>query len=173
MLHDEVVKEAETAAVEAEAVDFPEVDADRKDEATLRDFVAEEVLVPARERALPTGWRVDRFPQDPGRMRLVSTPPWSLRPPTCEPELWLIIGKPAQREMRAKWQPTILMHLPRKWCGRLRSRVWGWRATWSVLLVMDTPVYRVPLQFRQNDDPVVSSDGGVLAQRARRRDCLR
>ena len=68
----------------------------------LRDFVAEECWVPARG-APPTGWRVDRFPQGPGRTRLVSTPLWSLRPPTCEPELWLIIGKAAQREMRAKW----------------------------------------------------------------------
>ena len=42
---DEVVKEAEAAAVEGETVDFPEVDADRKDEATLCDVVAEEVLV--------------------------------------------------------------------------------------------------------------------------------
>ena len=33
----------------------------------------------------------------------MSTPPWSLRPPTCEPELWMIIGKAAQREMKAKW----------------------------------------------------------------------
>ena len=49
---DEVVKEAEAAAVEGEAVDFPEVDADRKDEATLRDAVAEEVLVPAKRRTL-------------------------------------------------------------------------------------------------------------------------
>ena len=99
---DEVVKEAEAAAVEGEVVDFPEVNGDRKDEATLRDVVAEEVLVPARG-APPTGWRVDRFPQGPGRMRLVITPPWSLRPLTCEPKLWLIIGKAAQREMRAKW----------------------------------------------------------------------
>ena len=91
---DEVVKEGEAAAVEGEAVDFPEVDADRKDEATLRDAVAEEVLGPAP----PTGWRVDRFPQGPGRMRLVSSPLWSLRPLTCEPELWLIIGKAAQRD---------------------------------------------------------------------------
>ena len=98
--NDEVVKEAETVTVEGEAVDFPEVDADRKDEATLRDFVAEDVL----RGSTPTGWRVDRFPQGLGRMRLVSTPLWSLRPPTCEPELWLIIGKAAQREMRAKWQ---------------------------------------------------------------------
>ena len=45
---DEVVKEAEAVAVEGEAVDFPEVDADRKHDATtLRDVVAEEVLVPA------------------------------------------------------------------------------------------------------------------------------
>ena len=98
---DEVVKEAEGADVEGEVVDFPEVDADRKDEATLRDGVAEEVLVPEKG-ALPTGWRVDRFLQGTGRMLLVSTPPWSLRPPTCEPELWMIIGKAAQREMRAK-----------------------------------------------------------------------
>ena len=34
----------------------------------------------------------------------MSTPPWSLRPPTCEPELWLVIGKPAQKAMRAEWQ---------------------------------------------------------------------
>ena len=94
--NDEVVKEAETAVVEGEAVDFPEVGFDRKDEATLRDVVTEEVLVPA-VGALQTGWHVDRFPQGPGRMRFVSTPPWSLRPPTCEPELWLIIGKAAQR----------------------------------------------------------------------------
>ena len=36
------------AAVEGEVVEFPEVDADRKDEATLRDVVVEEVLVPSR-----------------------------------------------------------------------------------------------------------------------------
>ena len=94
---DEAMEEAEAAAVEVEAVDFPEVDADRKDEATLRDAVAEEVLVPAG-RAPPTGWRVDRFPQGSGTVRLVSTPPWSLRPPMCEPELWLIIGKAALRD---------------------------------------------------------------------------
>ena len=50
---DEVVKEAENAAVERVSVDFPEVDADRKDEAVLRDAAAEEVLAPAG-RAPPT-----------------------------------------------------------------------------------------------------------------------
>ena len=87
VLDDEVMKEAETAVVESEAVDFPD----------------EGVLVPAMG-APQTGWHVGRFPQGPGRMRLVSTPLWSLRPPTCEPEVWSTIGKAAQREMRAKWQ---------------------------------------------------------------------
>ena len=95
-----MVKEAEAAAVEGEAVDFPEVDADRKDATTLRDAVAEEVLVPAWG-APTTGCVCDRFPQSSGRMRLGSTPLWSLRPPMCL--LWLIIGKAAQREMRTKW----------------------------------------------------------------------
>ena len=104
---DGVVKEPEAVIVEGETVDFPEVDADGKDEATLRDVVTEEVLVPA-EGAPQTGWHVDRFPQGPGRMRLVSTPPWSLMPLTCEPELWLIIGKAAQRETRAEWRADDL-----------------------------------------------------------------
>ena len=52
---DEVIKEVETAVVESEAVDFPEVNVDRKDEATLRDVVTEEVLVPAAG-APQTGW---------------------------------------------------------------------------------------------------------------------
>ena len=52
---DEVVKEAEAVIVEGEAVDFPEVDADGKDEATLRDVVTEEVLVPEREHLRPGG----------------------------------------------------------------------------------------------------------------------
>ena len=81
---DEVVKEAETAIVEREVFDFPEVDADRKHEATLRDVVAEEVLVPTVGASM-TGWRVDRFRG-------------------ARPELQLIIGKAAQSEMRAKWQ---------------------------------------------------------------------
>ena len=52
--------------MEGEAVDFPEVDADKKDEATLRDVVAEEVLVPAAG-APQTGWLVDRIPLGPAR----------------------------------------------------------------------------------------------------------
>ena len=47
--NDEVVKEAEAATMEGEVIDFPEVDVDRKDEATLRDVVTEEVLFPQGE----------------------------------------------------------------------------------------------------------------------------
>ena len=92
---DEVVNETEAMAVEVEAVDFPEVDADRKDATTLRDAVAEEVLVPV-VGAPTTRGVFDRFPQSSGRMRLVSTPLWSLRPPMCP--LWLIIGKAALKD---------------------------------------------------------------------------
>ena len=103
----EVVKEADAVSVEGEAVDLPKVDFDRKDEATLHGVVTEEVLVSV-VGAPQTWWRVDRSPQGPGRMRLVSTPLWSLRAPTCEPELWLIIGKAAQRVVRAKWRADDL-----------------------------------------------------------------
>ena len=89
---DEVVKETEAMAVEVEAVDFPEVDADGKDEATLRDVVAEEVVAPV-VGAPTTGGVFDRFPQSSGRMRLVNTPLWSLRYPMCP-----IIGKAALRD---------------------------------------------------------------------------
>ena len=56
--------------------------------------MAEQVLVPV-VGAPATGGVFDRFPQSSGKMRLVSTPLWSLRPPMCP--LWLIIGKAAQR----------------------------------------------------------------------------
>ena len=76
------------------------------------------------------------------------------------------------------------MHLPRKRSGArlgdgLSAVVWSLAESCvgvasyleRVLLVMDTPVYRVPFAVRAiNDDPAVSSDGGLLAQRARRRD---
>ena len=118
------------------------MDVDRKDEATLHDVVTEDLLVPA-VGALLTRWRVDRFPQVPGRMRLVSAPLWSLTVPTCEPELWLIIGKAAQRDEGEVASRRIVMHLPRRWSGApkrggvvacgvqgtLGRR--GWRTTWS------------------------------------------
>ena len=179
---DEVVKEAEAAAVERVSVDFPEVDADRKDEAFLRDAVAEEVLAPAGG-APPTGWRIDRFPQGPGRTRLVSTPPWSLRPPTCEPELWLVIGKPAQRAMRAEWQaddPDAFAAQEERRASWRRAKRGGVVACGVVAGSGELPgsssvsdghacLPRAHAVRAINDDPAVSSDGGLAAQRTRRR----
>ena len=40
-------------------------------------------------RAPGTGWRRDDFPPNGPVRRTVWNPPWSLRPPTWEPEQWL------------------------------------------------------------------------------------
>ena len=128
-----------------------------------------------------TGWRVDRFPQ--GRMRLASTPPWSLRPPTREPELWLIIGKAAQREMRAKWHAddpdAFAAQEERRWSWR-RAKRGGVVACGVVAGRSELPgsssvgdghacLPRALAVRAIHDDPAVSSDGGLLAQCARRR----
>ena len=73
--------------------------------------------------------------------------------------LWLIFGKAALRFMGML---TILMHVPRRRSGArfgdgLSAVVWSlsescWREDEPlerVRRVMDTPVYRVPLQFEQ------------------------
>ena len=89
-------------------------------------------------------------------MRLVSTPPWS------------------------SGNPTILMHLPRRRSGArlgdglsavVRSLAGSWIGGGGehlerVRTVMDTPVYRArALAVRAiDDDPAVSSDGGLMAQ---------
>ena len=93
----EVVKEAETVIVEGEAVDLPEVYDDRKDEATLCDVMTEEVLVPAKGGTFDRR-RVDRFPQGPGKMRLVSTPLLSLRQADDRDAF------AAQKERRSSWR---------------------------------------------------------------------
>ena len=183
--NDKVVKEAEAVIVEGEAVDFLEVDVDRKHGATLRDVVIEEVLVPALG-APQTGGRVDRFPQGSGRMRFVSAPLWSLRPLTCEPELWLIIGKAAQSEMRAKWQAD-----DRDAFAAQEERCSSWRRAKRggvVACGVQGPLVDgggelpgagsagdghacspcAPVRAI-NNEPVVTSVGGLLAQRARRR----
>ena len=142
---DEVVNETEAMAVEVEAVDFPEVDADRKYATTLRGAVAEEVLVPV-VGAPSTGGVFDRFPQSSGMMRLVSTPLWSLRPFMCP--LWLIIGKATLSETRVKWYADDIDAFAEQeercssWRRAKRGGVvacgvqgplvdGGWRATWS------------------------------------------
>ena len=117
-------------------------------------------------------------------MRLVSTPPWSLRPPTCEPELWMIIGKAAQREMRAKWHADD----PDAFAAQEERRSsWRWAKRGGVVAcgvvagggeLLGTGsagdghacLPRALAVRAIHDDPAVSSDGGLLAQRARRRD---
>ena len=180
----EVVKEAETAILESEAVELPEVYDDRKDEATLGDVMTEEVLVPAKG-ALLTGWRVDRFPQRPGRMRLVGTPLLSLRLPTCEPELLLIIGKVAQRDegeryaddrdafaaqegRRSSWRRAKRGGLVA--CGVQGHLVDGGDELPGAGSAGDGHACLPCAPVRAiNDEPVVMSVGGLLAQRARRR----
>ena len=182
--NDKVVKEAEAVIVESEAVDLPEMYDDRKDEATLCDVMTEEVLVPAN-RAPQTGWHVDRFPQGPGRMRLVSTPLWSLRPPTCEPELWSIIGKAAQRDEGERYaddRDAFAAQGERcsSWrrakrggvvaCGVQGPLVDGGGELLGAGFAGDGHACLPCAPARAiNDDPVVTSEGGLLVQLAHRR----
>ena len=182
--NDKVVKEAEAVIVEGEAVDLPEVYDDRKDEATLCDVMIEEVLVPAKG-APQTGWHVDRFPQGPGRMRLVSTPLWSLRHPTCEPELWLIIGKAAQRDEGEKYaDDRDALAAQEERCSSWRRAKRGGVVACGVQGPLVDWCGELPGAGSAGDghaclpcapvraihyDPAVSSEGGLLAQRARRR----
>ena len=115
-------------------------------------------------------------------MRLASTPPWSLRPPTCEPELWLIIGKAAQREMRAKWQaddPDAFAAQEDRRSSWRRAKRGGVVACGVVAGRGELPgssfvgeghaCLPCALAVRAiHNDPAVSSDGGLLAQRVRR-----
>ena len=117
-------------------------------------------------------------------MRLVSTPLWSLRPPTCEPEVWSIIGKAAQ--MRVKWYAD-----DRDAFAAQEERRSSWRRAKRggvVACGVQGPLVDgggelpgagsagdgraclpcAPVRAKK-DDPVVTSEGGLLAQRARRR----
>ena len=119
-------------------------------------------------------------------MRLVSTPPWSLRPPTCEPELWLIIGKAAQRDARTKWRADDLdafaaqVERRSSWrrakrggvvaCGVQGPLVDGGGELPGAGSAGDGHACLPCAPVRAiNDDPVATSECGLLAQRARRR----
>ena len=54
-------------------------------------------------KAPPKGWRRDDFGKETVR-RTVWTPPWSLRPPTLEPEVWLSLTKKYRDEKRQQWK---------------------------------------------------------------------
>ncbi|CAK0824602.1 unnamed protein product, partial [Prorocentrum cordatum] len=87
--------------VVAPAGDFKPVDADVVEAQKAVDDIQPEIAIVEGGTA-PPGWRVDRFGRG-DRVRLVHVPPWSPRPPTCEPEAWLGIGRAAQKELRAEW----------------------------------------------------------------------
>ena len=127
---------------------------DRKDEATRCDVMTEEVLVPRGEHLVPGGVS-DRFRQSSGRLRLVSSPLWSLRLPLVS--ALKIIGKAGlsfEGELVCRRSCTLL----RKGSGarlenELSAVVWSLAESWlgwtepldRVRRVMDTPVHHVPL----------------------------
>ena len=82
--------------------DFPAVNADLVEAQQLAEALEPEIAVLGGGKA-PPGWRIDRFPSL-GKVRLVSVPPWSRRPPKCEPEPWIGIGRAAQAELREAWK---------------------------------------------------------------------
>ena len=55
----------------------------------------------ARVRA-PPAWRRDDFPAAGPVRRSVYTPPYSLRPPDTEPEVWLSLNQKSKDELREK-----------------------------------------------------------------------
>ena len=147
----EVLKVAETETVEGEVVvDFPAMDADGKNAASLRKVAIDEVLVP--EVGVPQNdWFFDRFQQSSGRRRLVSTPLWSLRSPMCP--LWLTIGKAAMSDTRVMWYADDAYAAQG---DELTAVVWSIAESWPgvassldrVPLAMDTPGHHAP-QFEQ------------------------
>ena len=105
-----------------------------------------------------------------------------LRPPTCEPEPWLIIGKPAQRLMRAEWQADdpdafAAQEERRSSWRRAKRVVWSLAESWpggelpgsSSVSDGHACLPRALAVRAINDDSAVSSDWGLAAQRTRRR----
>ena len=105
-----------------------------------------------------------------------------MEPPTCEPELWLIIGRAAQRdegEMYADDRDAFAAQEERCSSWR-RAKRGGVVACGFVARSGELPgafsvsdghacLPRALAVRAIHDDLAVSSDGGLLAQRARRR----
>ena len=77
--------------------EFSELDADLEDVRKIDTIAREELQVDGTRP--PRGWHIDRFGG-----RLVSVPPWSRRPPDCEPEVWTNLGKKFQDQLRDEWK---------------------------------------------------------------------
>ena len=98
---------------EDDPMDLPAVDADLdKQVEELRALHSE---VQHKEHSLPTGREIDKFRKPNGAFRLVSTPPWTNRPPFVQLLVWLSIGRTLQT---LEWE-----------CGPRRTlRGLGWDA---------------------------------------------
>ena len=83
-------------------VEFAAIEPDTKEEAALVEAVRGETVAPGGG-APPVGWRIDKFGLG-AQQRLVSVPPWSRRPPSCEPEEWVGTPRWLQNEMRERWK---------------------------------------------------------------------
>ena len=178
---DEVVKEAGAAAVERVSVDFPGVGADRPT-GRMRRLSAmlwlKRCWLLQVEHLRPGGVLIASRRARAG-CALVSTPPWSLRPPTCEPELRLVIGKSDEGEWQADDPDAFAAQEERRSSWR-RAKRGGVVACGVVAGSGELPgsssvsdghacVPRALAVRAINDDPAVSSDGGLAAQRTRRR----
>ena len=89
---------------EAQEVPSSAVNPDISERAAAVQALQREIETDGRKP--PASWRIDTFregPRDHPRLRHVSVPPWSLRPPSVLPEEWLRIGRPAQRALRDAW----------------------------------------------------------------------
>ena len=143
----------------------------------VNDVMTEEVLVPV-VGASATGCVFDRFPQSSGMTRLVSTPLRILRPFMCP--LWMTMGKAALSETRVMWYADDAYAAQQERRSYLRRANRGGVVDSGVVAgsgelpgsssVGDAHAWIPCAPVRAiNDDPAVSSDGGLLAQRARRR----
>ena len=52
----------------------------------------------------PPAWRRDDFPAAGPVRRSVYAPPYSLRPPNADPEVWLSLNQKSKDELREKWK---------------------------------------------------------------------
>jgi hypothetical protein len=93
----EVGREATPDLPEPQVDGHPQVDADVVEAQAALSAEADELV--SDGRTSPKGWRIDNF-----RGRLVHVPPWSLRPPTMEPEEWLMVSAKYKAECREKWK---------------------------------------------------------------------
>jgi hypothetical protein len=120
-----------------EVQDVQEV-SDDASQLSHQQAVANVELVMPKDRAAPTGWRIDEF-EDGQR---VYVPPWSHRPPSYKPVKWVAMTKRSQKEAQEVWQGAdpsgyALQERRRAEYSMLRDTERLLRATPYQLLVVD------------------------------------